>query len=292
MGDPKFARRKYKTPSHPWQGERILAENELVKKYGLKNKKEIWRAQSYLGSFREQARRLVARRRAGEAQANKEMLALLARLERIGILPSNSDLDDILGLGVEEVLGRRLQTLVYMKGLANSAKQARQFIVHGHVAIDGRKVTVPGYIVKVTEEDVITYSPPSPLQNELHPMRPRREGEEQVATKVKIEFKEEDAEAPSTEKDPSEASKEEAPPEAKPAEASKEEKPKKKAPAKEAKAEGKEAAPAEEEASPEEKPAEASPEEAPAEPEIEAKEEAAPEEPAPEPEAKEEEVKE
>jgi len=46
MGKPKFSRKKYETPSHPWQEDRIKAENELVKKYGLKNKKEVWKART------------------------------------------------------------------------------------------------------------------------------------------------------------------------------------------------------------------------------------------------------
>ncbi|MDP7610203.1 MAG: 30S ribosomal protein S4, partial [Candidatus Woesearchaeota archaeon] len=43
MGDPKKQRKKYSKPSHPWQTERIEVEKVLMKEYGLKNKKEIWR---------------------------------------------------------------------------------------------------------------------------------------------------------------------------------------------------------------------------------------------------------
>ena len=82
-----------------------------------------------------------------------------------------STLDDVLGLTQETVLNRRLQTLVHRKGLAATAKQARQFIVHGHISIDGRKVTIPGYVVKRTEEEKIAFNPLSPISNELHPLR-------------------------------------------------------------------------------------------------------------------------
>jgi small subunit ribosomal protein S4 len=82
-----------------------------------------------------------------------------------------STLDDVLGLTQEAILNRRLETLVQRKGLAATCKQARQFIVHGHVSIDGRKVTIPGYVVKRSEEDKITYNPQSPISNELHPLR-------------------------------------------------------------------------------------------------------------------------
>ncbi len=137
MGDPKFPRKKYETPSHPWEAERIRREKEILHKYGLRNKREIWRAETFLRRIREQARRLLAM--AGEEQAEKEKERLLKRLARLGILPENASLDDVLALTVEDILARRLQTLVYLHGLAKTPKQARQFIVHGHIAVmEGR----------------------------------------------------------------------------------------------------------------------------------------------------------
>ncbi len=175
MGDPKFSRRRYQTPSHPWQKERIDSENELIKKYGLKNKKELWKAQSLLRNFRQRSRTLQAQIRYGNKQAEIERDQLLARLERAGILGRGESLDDVLGLDVEVVLSRRLQTLAYLKGLSNSPKQARQFIVHGHVSLGDRKVTIPGYLVKKTEEETIEYLLSSPIANDMHPARPKDE---------------------------------------------------------------------------------------------------------------------
>jgi small subunit ribosomal protein S4 len=173
LGDPKFSRRKYERPSHPWEGERIKAENELVKKYGLKNKKELWRAQSVLRRFRQRARELQAKVRYGDKQAGKEREELMGRLGRLGLLPTEgAALDDVLALDVEAVLSRRLQTLAFVKGLAFTPHQARQFIVHGHVAIGARRVTVPGYLVTRTEEGGIVYDPRSPISHDLHPARP------------------------------------------------------------------------------------------------------------------------
>lgn len=173
MGDPKFSRAKYERPSHPWEGERIKAENELLKKYGLKNKKELWRSQFVLRRFRQRARQLQALVRTGDTQAEKERDELLRRLGRIGLLPlEGTTLDDVLALDVEAVLSRRLQTLTFLKGLAFTPRQARQFIVHGHVSVDGRRVTVPGYLVTRTEENAIVYDERSPIANDLHPARP------------------------------------------------------------------------------------------------------------------------
>lgn len=172
MGDPKFPRRSFDAPSHPWRGERIKSETETVKLYGLKNKRELWKAQAVLRNLRLQSKNLQARVRLNDEQAELERDLLLKKLGRMGLLPMDgSTLDDVLGLTPEAVLNRRLQTLVQRKGLATTLKQARQFIVHGHVWIDGHKVTIPGYLVKRSEEDKITFNAHSPISNELHPLR-------------------------------------------------------------------------------------------------------------------------
>lgn len=178
MGDPKFSRRKYVTPSHPWQGERIEREKELTKKYGLKNKTELWKVQSQLRTFRKRARKLQALVRYDDKQAGKEMEELLKRLNKLGLLGEEATLDDILVLDAEALLSRRLQTMAYLKGLSYSQKHARQLVVHGHIAIGGKRVTVPGYFVKRLEEEGIDYIPNSPLANELHPARPKDELDE------------------------------------------------------------------------------------------------------------------
>ncbi len=174
MGDPRFNRKTYATPKHPWEADRIKEEWELQKKYGLKNKREIWKAKSILRNFRAQARQLQAKLRYGDPQAEKQQKQLFEKLIRLGILnEANATLDAVLSLTVDDILSRRLQTIVYLKGLARTPKQARQFIVHGHIAIGERKVTIPGYLVRKEEEDLIEYHPHSPLANELHPMRPQ-----------------------------------------------------------------------------------------------------------------------
>lgn len=172
MGDPKFSRRSYDTPSHPWQGERIKAEVVLVNQYGLKNKTEVWKAQSVLRNFRKQSRELQARLRSGDAQAKIEADALLNKCSKIGVLPAEgATLNDILTLSEENILSRRLQTLVFEKGMASTVGQARQMIVHGHIFMNGHRVTIPGYIVTRYEESSIMYDPASPFNDEMHPMR-------------------------------------------------------------------------------------------------------------------------
>lgn len=173
MGDPKKSRKKYSRPLRPWEGDRIKEEKELKRKYGLKNKKEIWKARSILKKYRGLARDQGALIRAGNEQANIVSAELLKRLVKLGILEENSQLHHILALNVEHILARRLQTLVYEKGLCHTSKQARQFISHGHISIKGRKMTVPGYLVPILDEPSISYLSRSPLADEAHTMRPK-----------------------------------------------------------------------------------------------------------------------
>ncbi|MDP2973691.1 MAG: 30S ribosomal protein S4 [Candidatus Diapherotrites archaeon] len=144
MGDPKKHRKKYETPSHPWRGERIKEESGLVKEFGLKNKKEVWKASSFLRKFKKQTKMLITE---SGAQAEKEKKLMLEKLARLGLATSDIHLEDVLGLGTKDILERRLQTQVVRKNLANSMKQSRQFIVHGHVSIKGHKVTIPSNMV-------------------------------------------------------------------------------------------------------------------------------------------------
>jgi len=160
----------YETPNHPFQGGRIAEERDLVGRYGLKNKEELWRAQSELRDYRREARNLLA-----QFEEDGTTERFLARLARYGILDENDGLGDVLALDVTDILERRLQTIVYRKGLANSPKQARQFVVHGHVAIDNQRVRTPSYTVEVDEEDTIDYDGASPLADDLHPERTANE---------------------------------------------------------------------------------------------------------------------
>ncbi|MBX0323612.1 30S ribosomal protein S4 [Halomicroarcula sp. F13] len=156
----------YETPNHPFQGERIADESNLLGRYGLKNKEELWRAQSELRGYRREARKLL-----GQTVETDEADEFLARLKRYGILSEQDTLDDVLSLDVTDVLERRLQTVVYRKGYANTPEQARQFIVHGHIVLGGQRVTRPSMKVEVAVEDTVGFDENSSLADELHPER-------------------------------------------------------------------------------------------------------------------------
>ncbi|MBS7659275.1 MAG: 30S ribosomal protein S4 [Candidatus Bathyarchaeia archaeon] len=168
MGDPKKQKKKYETPRFPWRSEILQEELKLLGQYGLRNKRELWRHKTMLSKFRGIARELIGK---SPEERRKMEEQLLSRLKRLGIISENAVLDDVLDLTVEDILERRLQTLVFRKGLARTIHQARQLIVHGHIAIGDRRVTVPSYLVTREEEDKIKYAPDSPLADPNHPLR-------------------------------------------------------------------------------------------------------------------------
>jgi len=168
MGSSKKQRKKYSGPRHPYYRERVDEEMRLAGEYGLRNKKEIWKAKTQLRNYRKRARQLLA---LTVEEREKRERVLVGHLSKLAIVPKHATLDDVLGLDTRKFLDRRLQTVVYKKGLASTPHQARQFIVHGHIAINGRRVDVPSYHVGRGEEEDITYAPRSPLRDEDHPVR-------------------------------------------------------------------------------------------------------------------------
>lgn len=145
----KRSRKKYEKPKRPWDKGRIERERELLKGFGLRKKRELWKAEAILRKYRRMTRELAAKK-----DKERERV-LIEKLKRMGLLKEGSALDDVLALTVENILERRLQTVVHRKGLANSLKHARQLVVHGHVKISGRKVNYPSYMVSKEEEDKI-----------------------------------------------------------------------------------------------------------------------------------------
>jgi len=177
MGRPKRQRKKFSTPSHPWQKERILAEKELLKDYGLRRKYEIWKMNSILKNFTNQAKNLITTK---TPQSDKERGQLLTKLSSLRLIESNAKIEDVLSLTLKDVMERRLQTLVYKKNLAKSLTQARQFIVHEHVSIGDKTITAPSYLVHLNEEDNVQFTQNSVFADPNHPERVFQEKKQEI----------------------------------------------------------------------------------------------------------------
>ncbi len=155
---------KAETPRRVWDADRIKNESQLKTEYGLRRTRELWSAVSELKKARRTARAMLS---LGEAGREKGM-QVIDKLQRLGIAKGDMRLEDVLGLSIRDYLERRLQTLVQRKGLGRTAKQSRQLIVHGFIAVGGRCVTIPSYMVTLAEEPTISYykaidiEPPQP----------------------------------------------------------------------------------------------------------------------------------
>ncbi len=147
----KRQKKKFSRPLRPWDRGRIETEKEVLNEYGLRRKKEIWRAQEILRELRRRGRESVAKK-----DRNEEKI-LIEKAVKLGLVSSGAKIDDVLALTLKNILERRLQTIVFKKGLANTPRQARQFIVHGHVAVSGSRLKWPSYIVPTAEEGKIGF---------------------------------------------------------------------------------------------------------------------------------------
>lgn len=143
----KRKHKSYARPRKPFDKARIEEEGQLVKKFGLKNKREIWRTDAKVSTIRSQAKKLIG----GD---EKSQQAFLKRLQEMGLRVE--DMADVLSLTKEDLLARRLQTIVQQRKLAPSAKAARQMIVHRKVVVDGSRVDVPSFLVPLSLENKIT----------------------------------------------------------------------------------------------------------------------------------------
>lgn len=181
MGDPKKLKKKYFPPPHPWNRGFIEEGKILKKEYGLKNRKEILIASSFLKKYKDIAKKLIA---TPTRQAEKEKRLVLAKLKKMGLLPAAvTELGSILGLEIKDILERRAQSLVYRKGLARTVNQARQFIVHHHIRIGKKGITTPAVFLTLEEESLLTFKDNSTLSDAEHPERKQAESKDQKMSK-------------------------------------------------------------------------------------------------------------
>src|SRR3989344_184730 len=188
MGDPKKLKKKYTGPRHPWVRKAIEEERVIKKDYGLSNKRELFKINSFLKKYKDLAKRLIAN---PTEQSKKEERQVLEKLQKLGLLPYGSKLDDILSLVLTNVLDRRIQSVVFRKELARSMKQARQFVTHRHITVNNQEITSPSYLVSLEEENHLAFKVSSGLASEEHPERviissvPVKKAEKEVKEAVK-----------------------------------------------------------------------------------------------------------
>ncbi len=196
MGDPKNPRRAWKKPKRPLNYDLKMEELKTLGTFGLKTKRELWKAHTELSRLRHQARSLLALR---QEVREKEEPILMQSLSKVGLVEENSTLDDVLNLQVNDLLSRRLQTVVLKKLSFKTPYQARQAVIHGHIMSGDRKVNVPSYVVGMTEEKDVHLAPDSTLKELLEKQQKEQSSQESLGTEATDEIKVETPEAPKVE---------------------------------------------------------------------------------------------
>ena len=218
MGDPKYPRKAWRKPKRPLNYELKMDELQTLGTFGLRTKRELWKAHTELSRVRQQARSLLALTQ--KVRAEKEPI-LLKSLARIGLISSDATLDDVLNLKPTDLLARRLQTIVSNKLGFKTPYQARQAVIHGHIMVGDRKIDIPSYTVTVAEEDSVHFTPESKIPEMLEKTKKAEPKVETPAEGEEGTDAQTTAEAKPAEAKPAEAK----PAEAKPAEVAKEDKP-------------------------------------------------------------------
>ncbi len=214
MGSPAKMKKHYDTPRRPWDKDKLEEDKNTIKAYGLRRKQEMYRIETAVRQIRRRARKLFA-----ERDPEKESV-ILKKMYDMGLTEKDATLEKVLSLNMNELLERRLQTIVRKKELANSLKQARQFITHGHIMVGGRKVTSPSHLVSRDAEDSVAFVIKSTLttnfkyadKKEIKPKEMPVEKAKELKAEAKTEHpKEEKKDDAAVEKQPKEEVKDEKP---------------------------------------------------------------------------------
>ena len=86
-----------------------------------------------------------------EKQKLRETYGVSEKQFRRLFVIAKADKDVVTGLAFMRLLETRLDNLVYRLGFARTRRQARQLVNHGHVLVNGKKVDIPSYLVKIND---------------------------------------------------------------------------------------------------------------------------------------------
>ena len=138
---------KYSRPKKAFEISRIKEENALLKKYALKNKLEVWKSLAKVAYFRRRAKALAK-------SSLEEQQVLFNKLNALSL--NTNTIADVLALKIENLLERRLPTIVFKKGIAKTTQEARQMVAHKRILIGNNIINSPSYLVSLAEENSIS----------------------------------------------------------------------------------------------------------------------------------------
>ena len=102
MGEPRRLNRQYDV-QESFDKQKMINDRKLEREYGLKTKREIWKAESIVRNYRKMARNLLA---GNIDDYEKRTRELLGKLQRTGIFTKDHTIDDVLKLQASDLLER------------------------------------------------------------------------------------------------------------------------------------------------------------------------------------------
>jgi len=176
---PVRKHKRYNRPKKLYDIALIKSENDLIKKYGLKNRREVWKADFIIGKIRNIAKTLIT-----ASDKDKDEFVKRQAVKGFNV----SSIADVLALSKEDCLKRRLQSIVVAKKIALTHKQARQMITHKHIKVLGHKIDSPAHLTTLEEENDINTDLSVPIKKVI------TDEEKEILSKIKHEKQEKKAE--------------------------------------------------------------------------------------------------
>ena len=154
----KRKHKNYSRPKTPFEKNRIDEEAGIKEEFGLKSKREIWKANAKIKKIREKAKKLIPAK-------IEDQKIFFESLNKLGLKVSS--IPEVLSLDKKDFLNRRLQTIVFKKKIAHTVKEARQLITHKKIVVGNAIVDKPSYIVPVELENKISLKEKTKKQKEV-----------------------------------------------------------------------------------------------------------------------------
>ena len=123
----------------------------------LKRCRALGMSPAFMGVTKESQRQFKKKSEYGmqlaEKQKAKFIYGVLEKQFR-GYYEKAKKMEGITGANLLILLERRLDNVVYRMGLANTRRQARQLVTHGHIAVNGKRLDIPSALIKA--DDVVS----------------------------------------------------------------------------------------------------------------------------------------
>lgn len=129
------------------EGEKLYLKGErcYTPKCAIEKRRYVPGQHGPTGSFRRKASDYATQLR--EKQKARRIYGVFERQFRV-YFQEAAKTSGVTGAMLLQFLERRLDNVVYRLGFATSRKQARQLVLHGHIAVNGNMINVPSFLIK------------------------------------------------------------------------------------------------------------------------------------------------